>query len=755
MDCHQGAGGIEDDVPTLDPAVYQGSVHGEAELACTDCHQGIEELPHDDLLPPSVCGDCHDVETEAFASSIHGRADEGGAAGVACASCHGTHDILAVANPDSRVNPLRLAETCIGCHNDQAAPGNVASRAEAMQSYLLSVHGRARLDDPTSHAASCNDCHDAHNTQPVASADSRVSRGRVATTCGVCHTDVAEVYFASVHGALAREGNPDVAVCTDCHGEHDIRSPTDRQSTVARSHIAETCARCHEDPVILAKYRISIASPSALYRNSVHGKALLSEQNEEAAACQDCHSNHDIRGGHDPDSTVSRRNIASTCGTCHAEIAQEYNESVHAQAFELGVSESAVCTDCHGEHTILAHSDPDSPVFATRLAKETCGRCHDSMVINRKYGLPTRQVSTYYESYHGLASKLGDTTVANCASCHGAHHILPQSDPDSSVSAAHLAETCGHCHPGATEKFVSSLVHISPDRTHHAVLFWVRRIYMLLIVVTIGFMVCHNLVIITHHVREKYRAQKRDAYVVRFPPTVIAQHMLLTVTFLLLVVTGFSLSFPEAFLTTLLRNWFGLTEQMRSSLHRIAAVGMVATLVWHFISLLCTRRGRSELKALALGWRDARDMGQNLAHHLGWTRSKPRFDRYDYSEKIEYWALIWGSVVMLLSGLLMWFPVKAGEWLGLSKAWVDVAGVVHYYEAWLATLAILIWHFFFVIYHPEEYPMSLSWLTGKMPVDSMAERHPKELERLRQTGSVRMPEDTPASTPESKPATDS
>ncbi len=96
---------------------------------------------------------------------------------------------------------------------------------------------------------------------------------------------------------------------------------------------------------------------------------------------------------------------------------------------------------------------------------------------------------------------------------------------------------------------------------------------------------------------------------------------------------------------------------------------------------------------------------------------------------------------MILTGLIMWFPALIAQYLGMGKVWVDVATVIHYYEAWLATLAIMIWHFFFVMFHPEEYPMAMSWVTGELSVESMKERHPEELERLIREGKVKAESD--------------
>jgi cytochrome b subunit of formate dehydrogenase len=739
---------------TIFSATFTASVHGAADMACVDCHSDILELPHADNLAPVKCGECHEDAQKVYQGSVHGIAVSATGAGEAasCVSCHGSHDIFSASDTRSRLHHHNLASTCIRCHEDQALiEKHKLPSQENIQTYVISVHGQSNVGDVASHAATCNDCHGWHNIQKASSPEATVSRTRVAETCGQCHADVLEQYYDGVHGSLAKEGNPDVPVCTDCHGEHQIRSPEDRQSTVSKYKIAETCGRCHENQEIVKKYNIPISSPSVMYLESVHGKALVTGSNPAAAACQDCHGHHSIHAGNHPNSTVNREKIPETCGKCHQHtgIREEYEKSVHGKAVRLGVREAPVCTDCHGEHTILGHLDPESPVYSTKLAKEVCGRCHDSVVINRKYNLPASNVETFFESYHGLAGKLGDTTVANCASCHGVHNILPSSDPDSQIHPTHLLNTCGQCHEGVTQKFVAGMIHIDP-KSRDSTIAWltgiVRQIYIILIVLSIGGMLFHNLVIIYRHVRDKYRKQRHIPHVQRFPKVALVQHMLLTVSFVTLVITGFSLSFPDSIFSQIIQDYLKLGETERSWVHRGAGVLLILTMVWHTWVILFTRKGRQELAALWFRWRDLTDVFKNLGYHIGLPVEKPRFDRYDYSEKIEYWAFLWGGVVMIFTGLLMWFPAAAGAYLGLPRIWVEVSAVIHYYEAWLATLAILIWHFFFVVFHPEEYPMDMSWLTGKLSVKAMEERHPEELERLEKDGLV-LGEGEPGSDP--------
>jgi cytochrome b subunit of formate dehydrogenase len=139
--------------------------------------------------------------------------------------------------------------------------------------------------------------------------------------------------------------------------------------------------------------------------------------------------------------------------------------------------------------------------------------------------------------------------------------------------------------------------------------------------------------------------------------------------------------------------------------------------------------------------RDVSDARQNLLHNLGLSANKPRFGRFSYMEKMEYWALVWGTLVMALTGVIMAFENLFISLL--TKLGWDISRTVHFYEAWLATLAILVWHLYYVIFNPEVYPMNTAWISGQMPESVMAEEHPRELEELRrrEQGSKKLEED--------------
>ena len=117
-----------------------------------------------------------------------------------------------------------------------------------------------------------------------------------------------------------------------------------------------------------------------------------------------------------------------------------------------------------------------------------------------------------------------------------------------------------------------------------------------------------------------------------------------------------------------------------------------------------------------------------MKYYLGREKLPPKFRRYSYDQKAEYLALIWGVIVMGSSGIILWFPEFFMQFL---PVWVfETSEVIHYYEAWLATLAILIWHWFFVVYHPEKYPMDVTWTDGKISMKDLEEEHTLEYQSL-------------------------
>lgn len=140
-------------------------------------------------------------------------------------------------------------------------------------------------------------------------------------------------------------------------------------------------------------------------------------------------------------------------------------------------------------------------------------------------------------------------------------------------------------------------------------------------------------------------------------------------------------------------------------------------------------RGKQLVKDLLPVRKDITDAIGIVIYNIGFSKVKPKLDRFSYIEKSEYWALVWGNIVMVATGLILWFD---NTFMGLlTKLGWDVARTVHYYEAWLATLAIIVWHIYFVIFNPDVYPMNLAWLKGTITETEMEEEHPLELQRIK------------------------
>lgn len=489
-------------------------------------------------------------------------------------------------------------------------------------------------------------------------------------------------FSASIHAKQA---------CVDCH--KDITEVPHPDGFAAKP---VTCAVCHE-------------KQSQTYGASVHGVAN-GHGDKTAATCQDCHGHHEVLPPSNPASPLHRLNLAETCGACHPGAAEEVAKSVHGLALAAGIKDAPTCTDCHAEHKI----EKLAGASGMKISEEVCSRCHASERINAKYEIPSDRVETFFDSFHGLAARLGSATAANCASCHGWHDVLPSSDPASRIHKSNLPATCGECHPSIGTRLAREEILIHTPRGaaegKHWLVNLIARFYIVIIVVTIGAMFAHNAIDYVAKAREHIRRVRAGATEERLSRIARIQHFSLIVLFVALAYTGFVHTYPEA--------WWAWPFQVmpqgnyvRGMIHRVTGWAFTVLLVMHVILLVATARGRIELKALWPRWQDVKDALATVAFNLRLRAEPPKRDRFNYVEKSEYWALIWGSVVMIVTGIMLIFTEAVLSLL--QHMWLDVAQVVHFYEAVLATLAILVWHLYGVVFDPREYPMNPAWLIGK------------------------------------------
>jgi cytochrome b subunit of formate dehydrogenase len=209
-----------------------------------------------------------------------------------------------------------------------------------------------------------------------------------------------------------------------------------------------------------------------------------------------------------------------------------------------------------------------------------------------------------------------------------------------------------------------------------------------------------------------------------------AQHLNLFINFTILVITGFTLRFPTAFWAAPITDVpMGMT--FRGFLHRLCGVAVVTLSGYHILYLAFTERGRGIIKDMIPGLKDAKDLWETLKNNFFINRPAKllKMGRFNFREKLEYLGLIWGTIVMTITGLILWFKT---EWLQFFPMWTwDVARAIHFYEAILATLTIIVWHFYSVVFNPDVYPMSWAWITGNLTEHEMELEHGLELEKIK------------------------
>ncbi len=216
-------------------------------------------------------------------------------------------------------------------------------------------------------------------------------------------------------------------------------------------------------------------------------------------------------------------------------------------------------------------------------------------------------------------------------------------------------------------------------------------------------------------------------YYERFSKAQRFQHLMLLSSFTLLILTGVPLLLPDSWILRQMF-WFEGSFTLRGILHRLAAIVLLFISIYHAFFCLFSPRGNRDLREMVPLWKDVTDFFGMIRYNLGKSDSHPRFGRFNYIEKFEYYAVAWGSLIMLVTGVCLWFPVEATI---LFPRWVlDIIRVVHGFEAILAFMAIIIWHMYNVHLHPEVFPMSRIWINGRMDLDFLRRHHVLEYERL-------------------------
>lgn len=292
--------------------------------------------------------------------------------------------------------------SCLECHLQ--LEGELRAPAEAFQG---DIHRQFGL--------SCQNCHGGNPLEEdIELAKDKSFKGVPARTkipevCGSCHSDSAlmrrynpnlrvdqlELYWTSRHGQILKKGDARAAVCTDCHGVHDIQTSNFPKSRTFAWNIPETCGRCHSDKDYMKAPSVPTNQVSE-YRESVHAQALFEKKDLAAPVCNDCHGNH---GAAPPEVT----SVAYVCRQCHASAGDLFSRSPHKAAYDgLGISE---CEACHGNHKIVRPTDE----MLAGGSQDVCSGCHDAGTEPCEAGLRMKKmlaafVSAYKEAEALLAS---------------------------------------------------------------------------------------------------------------------------------------------------------------------------------------------------------------------------------------------------------------------------------------------------------------------------------------------------------------
>lgn len=303
--------------------------------------------------------------------------------------------------------------------------------------------------------------------------------------CLLCHTKPDQVWklpsgeslsvtidptilAQSVHG----ESNPEGSLaCADCHPNFRYPHPASLSQTVREFQVGRyaVCRSCHEEQYVRAQ-------------DSVHGE-FLHRGRLEAAMCVDCHGGHDIQTPNEP-----RQRISLTCGRCHGAIFEEFRTSVHGAALlDENNPDVPTCIDCHGVHNI----DNPTTIEFRSSSPELCATCHADETLMAQYNISTQVFDSYVAEFHGSTVTLFDhespgavTNKAVCFDCHGVHNIQAVTDNEQGISSVreNLLETCRQCHPDASPDFSAAWIgHYAITPQTHPGLYSAETLYNVLI----------------------------------------------------------------------------------------------------------------------------------------------------------------------------------------------------------------------------------------------------------------------------------
>ena len=593
---------------------------------------------------------------------------------------------------------------------------------------------------PSLDNATCLSCHDGKKSKlevPGAENKPRLLRSipsdkfaqsvHANMQCVACHSDIVD----NADKANAHTKDPAVALkkvdCAGCHEEL-------WEQTVIRGKTAE-------------RPRLGVVAQNIeAYRKSFHARPNADDKTQPNAKCDNCHDTHsfNVPPKNTPQHTQWRLSIPEVCGkSCHTEQLEAYLGSVHGQEnSKKMLAQGAVCSDCHTAHSI---SSTSGDAFKLTVSSN-CGNCH------------VDKLESYKDTFHGQVSTLGYAYTAKCYNCHGSHEILRVSNPKSMVHPDNRLKTCQTCHnaqkglPDVPAGFASYQPHGNAHDFNKYPQIWVAwQIMVQLLVGTFGFFWLHTALWFYREYKERKEragqphikpdsvpAQYKGKHVQRFTPIWRIAHITFALSLMVLTLTGMPLFYSSvSWAPTLMKALGGV--HTAGIIHRVAAVVFAGVFFWHLIYMVLNIvRNRKTFKimgptSMVPNLQDGKDMLAMFQWFFG-QGPRPKFDRWTYWEKFDYWAPFWGVTIIGGSGLVMWLPGFFGAFL---PGWIfNVAAIFHGEEAFLAVVFLFTVHFFNNHFRPDKFPLEVVMFTGTFSLEEFKHDHGVEYQRLVDSGEL-------------------
>lgn len=486
-----------------------------------------------------------------------------------------------------------------------------------------------------------------------------------------------------------------------------------------------TCLKCHEETVDRARHRGSVHALRGLQCASCHrGIDLETHADEPEVAKVDCRRCHeavprDLHAGACADCHEPHYRTKAECAKCHEETVTLFARSVHGRA---GHADAPGCSDCHTPHRMTSLKSPDMHLRSVDL----CERCHGDAARMGRHGISTDVLETYRSDFHGASVELhrkeggpSGPMKATCIDCHGIHDVS-----DKQALRTNLAQACAKCHPDANESFTGAwLSHKKPGPRQSRLVFLVRTAYW----IGIPFMLVGLGVFIVLDLRRTAPRHPPGPLVKRFSLWRRSEHLVVMITFFLLIVTGLPQKFHDAAWGSWIIVALGGLEVVRA-IHRVNGYALAALAVAHLsVNVVGYLLGRIRGDMLVRP-RDFADTIETVRHFLDPANPRPKVGRYDFRQKFEYWGMLLGSAVMIATGCILIWPTAFAR--VLPGFLIPVARTAHSFEAVLALLVIVVWHFYCVRKRSNLFAVDASIFTGKMDANQLREEHPGEFERM-------------------------